>query len=238
MPDSLFTPRPARRGRVTLTLVGSLLFHGGLVGVAALWPQSVSSKTDVPTIEILDPGMEETPGEKVPMMQVVEPSTPTLEDQVTPPVEVNPVVETVPTPSEEVDMATPEMTPPRKQSTNKLTARAASTAVPAGVRHGAENISGQPDGVPGVSPVSGAKVAAAGWVTPRPAYPRVATLARPTGTTRVRCTTNALGEVVSVTVVASAGSSVLDNYTTSFVRTHWKGPPNASREVEFLYQLK
>ena len=53
----------------------------------------------------------------------------------------------------------------------------------------------------------------------------------------MQITTDAFGNVSDVAIVRSAGNAVLDAATRSYVRANWKGPANASRTTEFVYQI-
>ena len=61
---------------------------------------------------------------------------------------------------------------------------------------------------------------------------------RITGSGSVRITTDGSGRVVSATVVQSTGNALLDTNTSSYARTAWSGPPNASTTVPITYQLR
>ena len=60
---------------------------------------------------------------------------------------------------------------------------------------------------------------------------------RAQGETSVSITTDAGGNVSGVTINKSAGA-LLDNFTKSYVRSNWKGPPNSTHQTTFAYVLK
>ncbi len=78
----------------------------------------------------------------------------------------------------------------------------------------------------------------AGWRTPVPPYPVQARMSHVQGTTTVRITTDASGNVSICVIVKSAGSSILDSSTQGYVIHNWKGPPNSSHDTTFDYRLQ
>lgn len=100
-----------------------------------------------------------------------------------------------------------------------------------GVRNG--NVTqGLVTGTPG-----GKKIGTEGWRTPRPPYPPAALVSRIQGTGAVRITTNASGNVSDVTITRPI-NPLLDANTRTFARANWKGPPNATRTVPVIYQIR
>ena len=75
------------------------------------------------------------------------------------------------------------------------------------------------------------------WYMPHPPYP-AGRLLTATGVTTVRIVTDASGRVASAAIVRSTGNPILDAHTVIYVREHWRGPANASRTTEFVYQLR
>ena len=75
------------------------------------------------------------------------------------------------------------------------------------------------------------------WYMPHPPYP-AGRLLTGTGVTTVRIITDASGRIASAVIVRSTGNPILDAHTVIYVREHWRGPANASRTTEFVYQLR
>ena len=76
------------------------------------------------------------------------------------------------------------------------------------------------------------------WRTPHPPYPAAARASHITGTTTVNYSTDASGNVSSVSISQSAGNSILDHFTEVYVKDNWKGPPNSSHSTTFEYRLQ
>ncbi len=76
------------------------------------------------------------------------------------------------------------------------------------------------------------------WKTPSPNYPAQARMSRVQGTTKVRVSTDATGNISSVVIVKSVGSAILDANTQGWAKMNWHGPANATRDVEFAYRLQ
>ena len=239
MPESLFMRRPVRRGRIVLMVVGSIAFHFAIVGVGAVFTRDTSWDVKDPPVELEladklgDPDVRE----------LVVADTPPPEDQPTPPPEETPPPDDTPPPQEDPDMADPEATPPPE--TPKPSAKPAvkrSTPAPANAKHGPVAVEGvdggNPNGTKATRTPGGAKVSSVGWRTPKPPYPAQARMSHVQGTTTVRITTDASGNVSSVVIVKSAGSAILDNSTQGYVRNNWKGPPNSTHQTDFAYQLQ
>ena len=216
---------------VVLMMAGSLLLHGGLVGIASLWTPPPPESHSVP-MDIFD-GPADTPG-PINTVNVAQPNPPE-----TPTVTATPeVIDTVPTPppvNENPDFAEPsEQTPsPHRQTVVRQTNssnRPTSTQTTARTSTGPSGV-----GTPGNGTnVSGASV----WVTPHPPYPRLRGISPGVGQTTVQVTTDASGRVSNVVIVKSTGNPVLDSHTLSYVRGNWHGPANASKTTEFVYQVR
>ena len=233
--SSLFRSLPVRSGRMTIIFTASVFAHTCLVGVGAvLWqstepPPKIVVRTTTVTIE--DPPLGKP---EIPPGGPVEPAPPV--STVTPPPEVEPPVEAVMPPSiEPMEMTEPTI-PPKPRPAIARTARAntltsavrASAAAPGAVSNGLPG-AGVPNGVS-----SGSLL---GWKTPRPPYPRSQLMSRVQGSTTVHFTTDASGNVTSASIVKSTGNAALDASTLSYVRANWRGPANASRTTEFVYQI-
>lgn len=236
MPDSLFANRPLRRGRLAMMMAGSLVFHGALVGLAAIWPVPSSYKLPDPVTEI---GLDDHLGEEVQKLVVAE-DAPTPPPESTPEPTPPPEEEETPPPTEEPDMAEPEATPtpPPKPKAP----RAAATPPPANAKRGAVpqpgQVNGNVDSSTRLSGTPGGAKIGQGWKTPRPNYPYQARASRVQGSGSVRVSTNAAGSVISVTIAQSVGSGILDANTIAFAKSNWKGPPNATTTVPITYQLR
>lgn len=86
-------------------------------------------------------------------------------------------------------------------------------------------------------PPNDAKFIGPGWLTPRPPYPAKAMAARAQGHGVFRISTNRDGRVDKVEIIEKI-HPLLDGHTAGFVRAHWTGPPNRTRDVPVAYQLK
>ncbi len=220
---------PRRKRGLILTLSGSLLFHGSLIGVAALWTtHPVAPISTVTQVDLVDP---EPPGELLP------PAIPPSEPEAPPP--VLKMAEPVDNPppvfepgADDMSLATPAPHPvvsrtpshPMTASTGPRTVLApghVSTSGPAGGNSGS--------GLPG---------AGTRWNKPKPAYPAPARLAHIQGNGSVRVTTDASGRVVNAAMVQSTGNPLLDDTTCRAARSGWSGPPNSSLTVPVTYQLQ
>lgn len=224
--------RPARRHRLVITIALSVLVHGGMVVLGGIWPAQVPQ----PRMEVSTPepgGIIEVPIEEPvpagrtvvpPEMLPVPPETPEVESVLS---DVRmPVME------EPRTQATPPPTPRNVAVRNSRAASPSSQAV----RRTDFRDQGAPSngaGIPGPGGRSGQ-----GWSTQKPPYPYAARASHVQGSTVVRVTTDASGRVAEVVIVKSTGNALLDANTQTHVRSFWKGPPNATRTTEFVYQLR
>lgn len=243
MPDSLFANRPLRRGRLAVMVVGSLLVHGTLVGIAALMPSRNSYDIPVPVTEL---GLDDKLGEEVQQLIVKdEPSPPpdVTPEPTPPPPDPTPPEETPP-PTEDPDMDMPDPPKPTPALTPKPKAsRPVATPAPANAKRGPVAQPGQVDGNVTKSDklsgnVGGARVGSGGWKTPRPNYPYQARAARVQGSGSVRVSTDGSGRVISASIVASVGNGILDANTIAFAKSNWHGPPNTTTTVPITYKLQ
>ena len=228
--------RPGSARRV-LPFVLSIAAHVGLA-VFAIW---VAKNLPIePKPEPMpDLGMDVTLGEAVQELIVVQaPSAPP--EPPPPPPEPAPEPPPVPEPMEKREFVEPAP-PPKATPAPKPKVVAKAAPAPPGAKTGTTprrgvvggNVTaGRPTGTPG-----GVKVGAQGWRTPRPPYPATALAARIQGSGSVRISTDASGNVTNVVVTGSI-NPILDANTRSFARDHWKGPPNASRTVPVIYQIR
>lgn len=236
MPDSLFSHRPLRRGRLAVMVAGSLVFHCALVGLAAIWPAPKSYNLPDPVTEI---GLDDKLGEEVQKLVVPE-DAPTPPPDSTPEPTPPPDEAETPPPTEDPDMTEPEATP--SPPPKPKAPRPAATPAPANAKRGAVARPGQVDGnvdsstrltgTPGGSKIG------QGWKLPKPNYPYQARASRVQGSGSVRVSTSASGNVISATIVQSAGSGVLDSNTIQFAKSNWSGPPNATTTVPITYKLQ
>ncbi len=228
--ESLFARHAPKRGRVAGMLVGSLVFHGGLVGIGALFTQPQPDKVDVSWVP---------PGDG-------DPTAPSLPPEIAPPVDANPETTATPdvlapevfvppTPADVQDFAQPpDPTARQRHPTAKPTTAVRTSSTKRSASLPAAPGSGMA-GVPNGNPATG--VAAAPWFMPHPPYPASLRSASAASVT-VRITTDAAGRIADVFVARSTGNAALDAYTISRVRGTWHGPANASRTTEFVYQLR
>ncbi len=227
--NSLFEPSPRRKRGLILTLSGSLLFHGSLIGVAALWPtHPVAEKS---TVTVVDFGEPEPPGDLLP------PAMPPNEPEAPPPLLkiVEPVDDNPPPPVEpgadEMSLATPA---PRVAA-SRTPSRPAASAAPLTVQAQRGVSTNRPAvGTPG----TGLSRAGGRWMTPRPAYPAPLRLAHVQGSGTVRITTDASGRVVNAAIVQSTGNALLDDHASRAAKNAWSGPPNATTAVPVTYRLQ
>lgn len=227
--ESLFARHVPKRGRVALMLAGSLVLHGGLVGIGALFvqppPPSVEEWFPIPTDEGPTPISVQEPAAR-PDIETGPTATPENVDATPftpPPVDViPPFAEPATPPPARQKVAVKPMTATRTATAR--TASASATALPG------SGLPGGTNGSPGVRAMP--------WVMPHPPFPAFARQSITPGMTRLRITTDAAGRVTNVVVEQSTGKSALDAYTVSYVRENWRGPANAARTTEFVYQIR
>ena len=231
MKSSLFRDRPARKTRMTMMVAGAVLVHCGIIGVGAMWPQRVTEQEDDSTVvDVVGPGLE--PVTDSVQYVTVDNSAPTpSQESSTPtpevPAQSDPLPpEVVPEMSEPSDVTPPPR--PRRASPHTTSLPRTTSGMPgaAGVNPGATATG------PG-----GSQAGALGWKMPKPSYPVALRATGFQGTTTVRIATDAAGNVATVEIVRSAGNILVDRHTQEYVRAFWKGPPNATRTTEFVYQL-
>ena len=229
--EFLFARHTPKRGHVALMLVGSLVFHGGLVGVAALFMQPPPDKVFV---EWTPPGDGDPTSPGLPP-EVVLPTDTTPEPTTTPDV-LAPEIPAPPVPMDEPDFADAAAPTPRQQRT---AVKPVTTARMSSVVRSASSASTAPGngitGTPSSNPAAG--VSAIPWVMPHPPYPAFLRGLSAVSVT-VRITTDAAGRISDVAIARSTGNAALDAYTVGRVRGTWRGPANASRTTEFVYQLR
>lgn len=170
------------------------------------------------------PAPEPTPPEPPP-----EPPTPEPEPEPEPePMEKPEFVE--PPPAPKATPAPQPKAPPTKRVPAPPGAKVGPTPR-AGVVGG--NVTqGATQGTPG-----GQKVGTQGWRTPRPPYPPAALVSRIQGSGTVRITTDGSGNVSQIAVTKPI-HPLLDANTKTFARANWKGPPNTTRTVPVIYQIR
>lgn len=228
--ESLFVHPTPKRWRVCVMLGVSLLLHGGIIGVAGIWKQPEPPEhsvevtwTDVETgsDNAQQPKQEDSPQSATPAPPVVEIP-----------------MSTPPVAGEDPLIYEPAQTPPtRRLPVSKPlvpthTTRTATTNVRSGSFNSTSVGTNGPFG-------NGSAVSVGAWVTPHPPYPQSMLLKRSAAaSTTVHITTDASGQISSVIIVKSAGNPLLDSYTETYVRSHWRGPANASRNTEFVYQTR
>ena len=206
-------------------LVGSLVVHGGLIGIGALFVQPPPSHVDLdfdPEPEGAYPtpiSVTEPPPESAADLTSIATPDPAVKSDATPP-SVNP----------EETFAEPSPPTSHRQTAAQIVVPVRASSVrPTSVTTGVGPVS-----VPGSNP----GVGAAAWVMPHPPYPVTFHNSSVRGTTTVRITTDAMGAVSNVVVVQSAGNLALDAHTVRYVRENWHGPANASRTTQFVYQVR
>ena len=129
--------------------------------------------------------------------------------------------------------ATPAPRPPPKPTASQPAPPGAKTGpTPRAGVVGGNVTQGATTGTPG-----GQKVGDQGWRTPRPPYPPAALASHIQGTGSVRISTDSAGNVIEVTITKPI-NPVLDANTRTFARANWKGPPNATRTVPVVYQIR
>ena len=215
---------------MTMMVSGAVLVHFSIVEVGAVWQQPITAPPeDLVTIvfpDPPDPGVQILPVVHTAPIETPDPSTPTPQ---APTYADVPPTSAVPEMSEPVD-ATP---PPKVKHTLSRATNAPSASNPA---HGAATSSSVSGSGSGATP-GAARAGTPLWITPKPPYPGAMRSARLQGTTTVRIVTDADGNAATVVIVRSAGNASLDRYTQTYVREFWKGPANATRTTEFVYQI-
>ena len=235
MESSLFRVRPIRRGYLAAMVVGSLLLHAGIVGLGAVFWQPISKPLEIPATEIQigDPDVREL------IVPYDAPTPPP--DQPTPPPEETPPPEDTPPPTEEPDMTEPEEKPSPTPPKPKTAARPAATPAPPNAKRGpvAQTgvVGGNPNGTKATGTPGSPTGSKVGWSTRTPPYPYQARATRIQGSTTVSITTDGGGNITGCNITKSAGNSLLDSNTTSYVRANWKGPPNSTKSVTFVYTM-
>ena len=229
--------RKPKSGRLVLLFVLSIGAHVGLA-VFAIWAGNHLRPLQKPE-ELLDLGMDVTLGEEVQELVVAE-TPPAPPEPPTPPEPEPPVPETPPEAMEKPDFVEPAP-PPKETPAPKPKVVAKPAPAPPGAKVGPTpragviggNVTeGKLTGTPG-----GQKVGDQGWRTPRPPYPAAALASRIQGSGSVRISTDASGIVTNVVITAPI-NPLLDSNTRSFARGNWKGPPNATRTVPVIYQIR
>lgn len=227
--ESLFARQAPKRQGVLLMVAGSLVFHGGLVGIGALFVPAPSKEPVVVDWIPMDEGGNPTPVSVVEPPQQIEVNTePTATPDVaeptadTPPLVDDPVFAEPFTPAPHQRVVVRTAAAPRNSMSRPF------SQVPGVVVSTASN-------APGMG--LGSSIPSA-WTMPHPPYPSRLHGAPATGVTTVRITTDAAGRITDVVIVQSAGNPVLDAHTVSYVRANWRGPANASRTTQFVYQLR
>lgn len=226
-------------GRLVLPFVLSIAAHVGLA-VFAIWAAK-NLRFQAKPEPMLDLGMDVTLGEEVQALIVVQ-APPAPPEPPPPPPEPTPAPEPppVPEPMEKPEFVEPAP-PPKATPAPKPKVIAKAPAAPSRAKTGATprpgvvggNVTaGRLTGTPG-----GVKVGTQGWRTPRPPYPATALALRIQGSGSVRISTDASGNVTNV-VVTDPINPILDANTRAFARDNWKGPPNASRTVPVIYQIR
>ena len=239
--------RKPKSGRLVLLFVLSIGAHVGLA-LFAIWAGHHLGHVAKPEEE-LDLGMDVTLGEEV--QELIVAATPPAPPEPPPPEPPPPPPEPEPEPEPpppDPPMTEPEIVepaPPPKATPApkpKVVAKAApAPPAPPGAKVGPTprpgvvggNVTeGKLTGTPG-----GSKVGTQGWKTPRPPYPPAALASRIQGSGSVRITTDASGNVSSAVITAPI-NAILDANTRSFARSNWKGPPNQTRTVPVVYQIR
>ncbi len=229
-----FVESPPRTSRTLYTIVGSVVLHGSVIAVAALWPVSYAAPAPPPLVTYIDPA---PPGDVIqlpPSPPEVATDTP---DDAPGLMLANDTSANTPPPSEEPQLVNP--TPPRPPSktvVNKMRSPRVQTGFGATGQPGTAN----PGARSAVGSVTGTgRPGTAGrWNTPQPPYPYAMRAARVQGSGSVRITTDSSGRVMSVSVIQSTGNTLLDANTSQFARGSWSGPPNASVTVPITYQMR
>ncbi len=234
--SALIADREPRNGRLIPLFALSVAVHLAIVAVVLWLGQTV--RFEVPPVMTVDLGTEVTLGTEVQERVVAE--TPPAVPETPTPIPPEPPLPELPKPVEKPDFAEPASVA-KTTPAPKVRVAAKSSAIPAGAKTGATphpgvvggNVTqGKLAGTPG-----GAKVGDQGWRTPRPPYPPAALAARIQGSGAVSISTDASGKVTRVSISAPI-HPLLDANTRSFALANWKGPPNATRTVPVIYQIR
>ncbi len=233
MEKQWFVAPSPRTSRTLYTIVGSVLLHGSVIAVAALWPVRYAPPAPPPLVTDFVPAPPGDPIQLPPSSPDVNTTTPDDDAASDAP---GRYVHQYPAPLRGAGHDNP--TPPKPPSktvvsrTRPLHAGGGWSARSAGHgkhrraechrrrdRHGPPRRGGPME-----------HAAAAISVRVR--------AARVQGNGSVRITTDGSGHVVSVSVVRSTGNAVLDANTSQFARSNWSGPPNATVTVPITYQMR
>ena len=231
--------RKPKSARLAPLFALSIGVHVG-VAMFAIWAGSHWRFEPKPE-DMLDLGMDVTLGEEVQELIAAEtPPAPPEPPPPEPPTPPEPDPEPVPEPMEKPDFIEPAPAPKATPAPKpKVVAKPA--PAPPGAKTGPTprpgvvggNVTeGKLTGTPG-----GQKIGNQGWRTPRPPYPAAALASRIQGSGSVRISTDASGNVTNA-VITGPINPVLDANTRSFARGNWKGPPNATRTVPVIYQIR
>jgi protein TonB len=192
--------------------------------------------------EMLDLGVDVTLGEEVQELIAAQtPPAPEPPPPEPPPPPPEPTPEPEPEPPPEMEKPEfiepkpePKATPAPKQIAKQAPAPpgAKTGPTPRPGMVGGNVTQGQLTGTPG-----GQKVGNQGWRTPRPSYPTAALASHVQGSGSVRISTDGSGNVVNV-VITGPINPLLDANTRTFARANWKGPPNSTRTVPVVYQIR
>ena len=229
-----------RSGRLVALFVLSIGLHVG-VALFAIWA-SHHLKYTPKEEEMLELGIDVTLGEEV--QELIAAQTPPAPEP-PPPEPPPPPPEPTPEepPPEPEPMEKPEFVEPKPEPKATPAPKVAAKPAPAppGAKTGPTprpgvvggNVTqGKLTGTPG-----GQKIGNQGWRTPKPPYPTAALASRIQGKGSVRISTDGSGNVVNV-VITGAINPMLDANTRTFARSNWKGPPNSTRTVPVIYQIR
>ena len=234
--------RKPKSGRLVLLFLISIGLHVG-VAVFVVWAGKHLHYEQKPE-DMLDLGMDVTLGDEVQELIVAQtPPAPPEPEPPPPPPEPEPPVpepEPEPAPMEKPDFVEPAP-PPKSTPAPKPKVVAKAAPAPPGAKVGPTPRPGVVGGNVTEDKVTGTpggqKIGNQGWRTPRPPYPPAALASRIQGSGSVRISTDASGNVTNV-VVTGPINPLLDANTRSFARGNWKGPPNTTRTVPVVYQIR
>ena len=229
--------QPTRGNRTSVMLFGSLLFHGALVGTAALWVQPREYHPLPPLTEV-SLGSIDMPADVPPLGTGVTVLPPILEAP-SPSEPLPSPPEDAPSPNDEQEITEPQAVQPVTPPISKRVISIRSNTPPASSRPMQSGVSAQglTSGKKGAS-LAGLGAGSRGWHIPKPAYTFALRGQRLQGVAKVRVATGSNGRVTEAVIVKSTGSTALDENTLSSIRSNWSGPANAStiREVEYKLQ--